>query len=167
MLSSFTWIDWAIVTVIIASAVISLGRGLVKEVMSLASWGIALLVAWRLGTPMSSYLEGYIETPSVRIITASVALFIVTLMIGALISRALSGLIKVTGLGGLDRLLGIVFGAARGALLASILVGMLSVSPLAEDSAWQNSTLLPNFLQLSDWAKRQASEILQSQQIQL
>ena len=98
MLSSFTWIDWAIIVIIAVSAFISVGRGLVKEVMSLASWGLALLVAWRLGTPLSSYLEGYIETPSVRIIAASVA-FIVTLMVGALISRAMSGLIKITGLG--------------------------------------------------------------------
>ena len=38
----FTWIDWVVVTVVSASIILSVVRGLVKEVASLAVWVVAV-----------------------------------------------------------------------------------------------------------------------------
>ena len=86
-------------------------------------------------------------------IAACIILFVVTLLVGALINFLIGELIRVTGLSGTDRFLGMVFGAARGALLVVVLVGLLSLAPVQEDVWWQQSVLLPHFLMVADWSK--------------
>lgn len=149
----FTWVDWAIIAVIGVSSLISLSRGFVKEALSLLTWIIAGAVAWMFGGALSHHLEGFIQTPSARVIAACALLFIATLMVGALVNYLLSELIRVTGLSGTDRFLGMVFGAARGGLLVVLLVGLVSLAPVQEDTWWQQSTLVPHFLLVADWSK--------------
>ena len=105
------------------------------------------------GGSLAHHFEPYIDTPSVRIIAACALLFVVTLLIGALVNFLLAQLVRATGLTGTDRLLGMVFGAARGLLLIVILVGLLSLAPVQHDSWWQQSTLIPHFLLIADWSK--------------
>ena len=47
----------------------------------------------------------------------------------------------------------VAFGAARGALLVVIAVGLLSLGPVQQDSWWQESRLVPQFLLVADWSK--------------
>lgn len=150
---TFTWVDWAFIAVIAISSLISLTRGFVKEALSLLTWIVAGVVAWMFGGALSHYLVDYIETPSVRVIAACLILFIATLMVGALINFLIGQLVRVTGLSGTDRFLGMVFGAARGALLVVVAVGLLSLMPVQEDRWWQESRLMPHFLMVADWSK--------------
>nr|WP_238936091.1 CvpA family protein [Pseudomonas weihenstephanensis] len=149
----FTWVDWAIVATIAISALISLKRGFVKEALSLCTWIIAGVVAWMFGGSLSEYLSGYIETPSARVIVGCTIMFVATLLVGAMINFLIGELIRVTGLSGTDRFLGMAFGAARGALLVVVAVGLLSLGPVQQDSWWQESRLLPQFLLVADWSK--------------
>ncbi len=150
---AFTWVDWAFIAIIVVSSLISLSRGFVKEALSLLTWIIAGAVAWMFGGALSQHLGGWIETPSARVIAACAILFIVTLLVGALINYLIGELIRVTGLSGTDRFLGMVFGAARGGLLVVVLVGLLSLAPVQEDPWWRQSVLLPHFLMVADWSK--------------
>lgn len=150
---SFNWVDALILGVIAISALISLSRGFIKEALSLVTWIVAGVIAWMFGGSLAHHFEPYIDTPSVRIIAACTLLFVVTLLIGALINFLLAQLVRATGLTGTDRLLGVVFGAARGLLLIVVLVGLLSLVPVQHDSWWQQSTLIPHFLLIADWSK--------------
>ncbi|MBM7060878.1 CvpA family protein [Pseudomonas sp. UL073] len=150
---AFTWFDWAIIAIIVVSSLISLRRGFVKEALSLVTWIVAGAVAWMFGGALAQHLADFIETPSARVIAACVLLFVVTLLVGALVNFLIGELIRVTGLDGTDRFLGMVFGAARGALLVVVAVGLLSLAPVQQDSWWQQSTLLPHFLMVADWSK--------------
>ena len=150
---AFTWVDWAIIAVIAVSSLISLRRGFFKEALSLLTWIVAGVVAWMFGGALSQHLDGFIDTPSMRVIAACAILFVVTLLVGALINFLIGELIRVTGLSGTDRFLGMVFGAARGALLVVVLVGLVSLAPVQQDQWWQQSTLLPHFLMVADWSK--------------
>ena len=150
---TFTWVDWAFVAVVVISSLISLRRGFVKEALSLVTWIIAGTVAWMFGGALSHYLAEYISTPSFRVIAACVILFVLTLLVGALVNFLIGELVRVTGLSGTDRFLGMVFGAARGGLLIVILVGLLSLAPVQQDPWWRESTLLPHFLLVADWSK--------------
>ncbi|MBJ9978486.1 CvpA family protein [Pseudomonas sp. S75] len=150
---SFTWVDWAIVAVIAISSLISLKRGFVKEALSLLIWIVAGAVAWMFGGSLSQYLEGYIQTPSARVIAGCTILFIATLLVGAMINFLIGELIRVTGLSGTDRFLGMAFGAARGGLLVVVAVGLLSLGPVQQDAWWQESRLIPQFLLVADWSK--------------
>ena len=149
----FTPVDWAILGIVVISALISLKRGFVKEALSLVTWIIAGVVAWMFGAGLSVYLVNYIETPSFRVIAACTILFVATLLVGAMINFLIGELIRVTGLSGTDRFLGMVFGAARGGLLVVVAVGLLSLGPVQQDQWWQQSKLLPQFVMVADWSK--------------
>ena len=149
----FTWVDWAIVAIIAISALISLSRGFVKEALSLVTWIIAGAVAWMFGGSLSEYLAGYIQTPSARVIAGCAIMFVATLIVGAMINYLIGELVRVTGLSGTDRFLGMAFGAARGVLLVVVAVGLLSLGPVQQDGWWQQSQLVPKFLLVADWSK--------------
>ncbi|NBA94241.1 CvpA family protein [Pseudomonas sp. R5(2019)] len=150
---AFTWVDWAIIAIIAISCLISLKRGFVKEALSLLTWIIAGAVAWMFGGSLSQYLESYIQTPSARIIAGCAILFVATLLVGAMVNFLIGELIRVTGLSGTDRFLGMAFGAARGGLLVVVAAGLLSLGPVQQDPWWQESRLLPRFLLVADWSK--------------
>lgn len=150
---SFNWVDALILAVILISSLISLSRGFVKEALSLVTWIVAGAIAWMFGGSLAHHFQPYIDTPSVRVIAACGLLFLVTLLVGALVNYLLTQLIRATGLTGTDRLLGMVFGAARGLLLVVILVGLLSLAPVQHDIWWKQSTLIPHFLLIADWSK--------------
>lgn len=80
-------------------------------------------------------------------------MFVATLLVGAMVNYLIGELIRVTGLSGTDRFLGMAFGAARGALLVVVAVGLLSLGPVQQDSWWQQSRLVPQFLLVADWSK--------------
>lgn len=149
----FTLVDWAIVAIIAISALISLSRGFVKEALSLVTWIIAGAVAWMFGGSLSEYLAGYIETPSARVIAGCAIMFVATLIVGAMINYLIGELVRVTGLSGTDRFLGMAFGAARGVLLVVVAVGLLSLGPVQQDGWWKESQLVPKFLLVADWSK--------------
>ncbi|WP_417791205.1 CvpA family protein [Stutzerimonas xanthomarina] len=150
---AFTWVDWAFIAVVVISSLISLKRGFVKEALSLLTWIIAGVVAWMFGGALSHHLSEFISTPSFQVIAACAILFVMTLLVGALVNFLIGELVRVTGLSGTDRFLGMVFGAARGGLLVVVLVGLLSLAPVQQDPWWRESTLLPHFLLVADWSK--------------
>jgi membrane protein required for colicin V production len=150
---AFTWVDWAILAIIAISTLISLKRGFVKEALSLLTWIVAGAMAWMFGGSAAQYLDSYIQTPSARVIGGCAIVFVATLLVGAMINFLLGELIRVTGLSGTDRFLGMAFGAARGALLVVVAVGLLSLGPVQQDPWWQESRLLPQFLLVADWSK--------------
>ncbi|QLF91881.1 CvpA family protein [Pseudomonas sp. ABC1] len=149
----FTWVDWAIIAIIVVSSLISLSRGFVKEALSLLTWIVAGVVAWMFGGALSHHLAPFVSTPSAQVIGACIILFVLTLLLGALVNFLVGELIRVTGMSGTDRFLGMVFGAARGGLLIVVLVGLLSLAPVQEDLWWRESTLIPHFLLIADWSK--------------
>ena len=150
--------DWAIVAVIVVSSLISLKRGFVKEALSLVTWVAAFIVARLFTDNMSALLAGYISTPSARVVAAFTILFVATLFAGALINNLIGLLIKATGLSGTDRVLGMVFGIARGGVLVVVLVALLGMSPAVQDRWWQQSILIPHFAVMEQWTQNLASE---------
>lgn len=150
---SFNWLDGVIFAILGISAVISLMRGFVKEALSLVTWAIAGFVAWMFGGGLAIYLEPYIATPSLRVMSAMGLLFLLTLILGGLVNYLLGQLVRATGMAGTDRFLGMFFGLARGALLVVVAVGILSLSPVVHDAWWRESVLVPHFVLVADWSK--------------
>jgi len=147
------WIDYAIIGLISISLIIGLFRGLIREAFALFTWGLATWIGFTFSLPFATFLENSISLPNARIATAFVVLFVLTLIVGAIISKLLSMLISKTGLTGTDRLAGLVFGIARGVLLIIILVMLAGLTPAPESSWWQKSQLIPHFQILAVWLK--------------
>ncbi|MCK9608112.1 MAG: CvpA family protein [Methylomonas sp.] len=147
------WVDYAISGLILVSAVIGLLRGFIKEAFALTIWVVAIWVGMYYSRDFAVLLQSTISYPSARIAAAFGLLFFMTLLLGALISFILNQLIEKTGLTGSDRILGILFGVLRGAVLVSVLVMLGGITPLPEDPWWQQSLLIPPFQSLAVWLK--------------
>jgi len=132
------------------STLISIKRGFVKEALSLVTWVMAFIVARLFGTQLSVLLVEYIVSPSMRLMVAFALLFVVTLIVGAMISHLIGELVRLTGLSGTDRLFGMVFGLARGLLILVIGISLIRLTPLTDDGWWQESLLIPEILQIEE-----------------
>jgi membrane protein required for colicin V production len=156
------WADWAIVGIFSLSCLIGLIRGFVREALSLIIWVAAVLVAKIFGGQLEVLLVNQIETPSVRLMTAYAVLFIATLLLGAMVSYLIGALVRATGLSGTDRLLGMVFGAARAFIIVMALLILLpGFIPLKDDEWWQQSQLIPHFLTCEEWVRAAYEQISQ------
>lgn len=147
------WIDYVLIGVIAISALISLVRGFFKEALSLITWIAAFFVAKIYHAHLATLLIDYVSAPSLRLVIAFAAIFIVTLILGGLINHALSQLIQRTGLTGTDRALGMIFGALRGVAIVILLVLAAGATPMPQDSWWQQSILIEHFQKLAIWAR--------------
>lgn len=157
---SLMWLDWLLVAIVALSALISLKRGFVKESLSLLIWFAAFVIALVFHHQAALHLEPYIESPSLRKSAAVLLLFISSLLLGSLLLFIIHKLIAVTGLSGLDRLLGVVFGALRGVIVVVLLLMLAQlILPVTEEQWWQRSVLVPHFLLLEDWVRAVSDEI--------
>lgn len=156
----FNWADWCIVMVVGLSALISIVRGFVKEALSLLVWVLAFVVAFYFSDRLAVLLANAVETPSLRYLAAFALLFICTLIIGSLINYAISKLVAISGLSGMDRLLGMMFGVCRGVLIVLlILIFIPKIAPVQQDPWWQQSKLVPRILVLENWSRETAATV--------
>ena len=156
----FNWADWAIVALVAVSTLVSLKRGFVKEAMSLAVWSLAILVALMFSSRVEAMLGDAISVPSLRYMAAFAILFFAVLIVGGLVNYLISELVKLTGLTGTDRVLGMVFGFVRGVILVLVtLIFLPGIIPVSEDPWFQQSQLIPKVLMLEDWARLTAQQL--------
>ena len=148
------WVDILIIGVIALSAIISLIRGFVQEAFSLATWIAAFCVAWFFFRPLAAQLEPWIEVQSIRLGVAYGLLLLAVLLLGGILNRFLKMLVDTTGLNGTDRLIGVFFGAARGALVVAILVLLAGLTAFPGDAWWHESSLIPYFQEMALWLKQ-------------
>lgn len=145
------WIDYLIIALIGFSALISLIRGFVREVLSLLIWGCAFFVASHFYSYLAVYFTRF-EDALVRNGIAIIILFIVTLIIGLIGHYVLSSLVEKTGLSGTDRVLGICFGALRGMLIvAAILFFLDTFTGFSQSTDWKQSQIAPLFSYFIKW----------------
>jgi membrane protein required for colicin V production len=134
-----TWLDLAVLGVMAISMAWGIWRGLVHEVISLAAWVIAFLVANLFAAPLASLLPASAPRPEWHVLAAFVGIFLVTLTITTLVGVALSRLAKKAGLGGLDRTLGGLFGLARGWLIVLAFALLAGLTQLPLHPVWKES----------------------------
>lgn len=152
------WIDVAIIALIVLSAVLSLFRGFVKEALALASWLVALWVSMIFYEDLAVVLSQWIAEPSIQNIAAFSILFICVLLVGALVNYLTGKLVVKTGLAVTDRMLGVVFGVARGIVIVAILVLFAGLTPMPQDSWWQSSQLIGYFQEFAMWMREYLPE---------
>ena len=147
------WADYLIVIIIALSMLIGLWRGLLREVISLATWIAAFAIAFLFAEDGATHLMPYIDVPSLRAAAAFGGLFLATLLLGGLVGILASYLVDYTGLTGTDRVLGMVFGLGRGAIMIAILVLAAGLTPMPRDPWWQQSLLVPHFQDTALWLR--------------
>lgn len=144
--------DWVILGFIALSVLIGLVRGLVVEVLSIAIWAVAVVLAIQHGEAVSHLFAEAVELPSVRLALGYGLVFFGTTIVGALALWLTRQLVAGSGLGGTDRLLGAGFGLIRGVLLVVVVLTLARVTPLPRDPWWQESRTIPTFVAMGERA---------------
>lgn len=148
-----TWVDIAILAIIVVSAVVSLLRGFVREALSLATWVLAFWIGFGFSGSLAVYFAEWISIPSLQMAAAFAVLFLATLALGAWLNYLVYKIVEKTGLSGTDRIIGVAFGAARGVLVVVVLVLLAGLTPLPGDPWWGQSRLLGSFETMALWVR--------------
>jgi membrane protein required for colicin V production len=153
------WVDWTSLAIIVVSTLWSLKRGFVKEALSLASWVVAFFVSISFSARFSAQLADFITPDTLRYVIAYVVLFAASLMLASLLSTVLEEVIRFSGLSNADRILGTVFGCARGFVVVLVLMFILRGTLTEEQQRpLQQSQLLPHLAVVEEWARDNFSD---------
>jgi membrane protein required for colicin V production len=145
------WTDGIILALLGLSLLIGLMRGLIAELLSLVVWIAAFWVASVFGPTVGELFRNTLSLPMARMALGYGICFFGILLLGALVRFATRRLLWSTGLTGIDRLLGLVFGFLRGVLVVTLMVFLVGLTGLTRESWWQQSVLLPQFQGAAAW----------------
>ncbi|MEZ5912821.1 MAG: CvpA family protein [Paracoccaceae bacterium] len=126
-MEGFTIIDAVVAAVIVLSAILAYSRGLVREVMAIAGWVAAAVLAY-LFAPKAVPLIKEIpilgdflrDSCELSLIAAFAAVFAVALVVMSLFTPIFSSAVQRSAIGGVDQGLGFLFGVLRGVLLVAV-----------------------------------------------
>ncbi|MGI4847803.1 MAG: CvpA family protein [Janthinobacterium lividum] len=134
-----TIFDYLVLFVMVCSVIISMLRGLIKEVLSLLGWVIALVVANAYGEALGTMLPDFLPGELTRLIVAFVVLFIGTRILVGLLASALEAVVKASGLTTVDRGLGALFGVARGLVIVLTAVLLCGMTAVPQQEFWKQA----------------------------
>jgi membrane protein required for colicin V production len=133
-------LDWVFATVLAASFLLGVWRGLVYEVLSVASWIAAFLLAQWLAPEAAARLPMGTAAEPLRYAAGFVAVFIAVVFAGGLLAWLTKKLVEAVGLRPIDRVLGGAFGLVRGLVLLLAAAVVMNMTPLKNALWWTRST---------------------------
>ena len=126
-MEGFTIVDGVVALVIVVSAILAYSRGFVREIMSIAGWIVAAVLAYVLA-PKAEPLVREIpilgdflgDSCELAIVAAFAVVFALSLVIVSIFAPLFSSAVQRSALGGIDQGLGFLFGVARGLVLVAV-----------------------------------------------
>lgn len=115
-------LDGVVIAVVFISAVLAMFRGFVREVLSIAAWVAAAVLAYMFYEQALPYVSEYVDNRTIAVGISAAGIFLVSLIVVSLITMKISDFVMDSPVGAVDRLVGFVFGAARGLLLVVVAV---------------------------------------------
>lgn len=133
-------LDWVFIAVLLLSLLVGILRGLVYEVLSLASWVAAFFLAQWFAPDLAARLPMAGATEVVRYAVAFALVFIAAVFAASLLTWLVSKLFQAAGLRPADRALGAVFGLLRGVVVLLAAAVLVAMTPMKADPWWTGST---------------------------
>ena len=144
-------IDILIVLALTISIVIGLVRGFVKEAISITALLLAIWAALSFGPSVGEISDSWISSKELQTWFGRVLVFTLILALGGLLGWAISKLVRLSVLSGVDRLVGAIFGAVRGILFVALFVLAGEYAGFSNDNWWKRSKLIPHFELVAEW----------------
>ena len=126
-MEGFTIIDGVVAAVVIISALLAYSRGLVREVMAIAGWVAAAVLAFLFAPTVEPMVreipvvgEFVAESCELSMIGGFAIVFAISLIVVSLFTPLFSSIVQRSAAGGVDQGLGFLFGVARGILLVAL-----------------------------------------------
>jgi membrane protein required for colicin V production len=150
-----TAFDVIVIAVVALSLLMGLARGMIRELVAIASWVAALAVAFYAFDQVRPLVRGFVTPPLLADVIAGGGIFLVALIVFKILGAMLAGGVEAIGLGFVDRLGGLAFGLARGAFLvcAGYLIATMLMRP-EELPVWvKEGRLRPQVAEGAAWLR--------------
>jgi len=154
-------IDIIIAVALGLSIVVGIVRGFVKEAISVAALLIAIWAALYFGPAVGNVSSSWLSSEELQMWFGRILVFAIILSVGGLLGWGLSKLVRMSVLGGMDRMLGSLFGAARGVLLLAVFIIGGQFAGFDNDDWWLQSRLIRHAEVVADWIKVMAPKGLE------
>lgn len=135
--------DYLLIAAVALSAIVGAVRGFLREAIALGAWLVALFVAWHFSDLIEPHLGGLLSASYVRPWAARVIIVALILLIGAGLGAVIGHYVRLSIFSGMDRFLGLLFGAARGVVLIGVFVILGQLLKLDGEVWWRHSMLIP------------------------
>jgi membrane protein required for colicin V production len=135
--------DYVIIAAILISAIAGTARGFLRESIAVATWLIALFLAWHFSDLVAPHLGGLLAASDVRPWAARVIIVVLVLLVGTAAGALLAHYVRLSIFSGMDRLLGFGFGLLRGVVLLGVFVILGQLLQLQGEHWWRRSMLIP------------------------
>ncbi len=132
--SEWTLVDFIFAAIILFSTGFALIKGFAREIIRLSALIGGFFLASFYYPVVSGWLTGIVSTEVAAGLISFIAIFISSLLIGAVVMFFINRFLKMTSLQWIDRLLGAVFGLVRGWAVASIMALALVAFPVYQDT---------------------------------
>lgn len=142
--------DLVIVVIFAVSCLIGIYRGILREMITLFTWAIAIVLAFIYGKVVGQ-LFSFVDSDSLKKILGSISVFVTVVVLGIIIKYFVfrsKGVGKPSGFG---RLLGAMFGAARAGVIIVLAMLFLTTAKVEGDKLYQGSMLIPKFNNIVDY----------------
>ncbi len=158
-----TLTDGVLGGVLLLSLVVGAWRGLVHELMSLAGWVAAFLLAQWLAEDVAHWLPVWRDAAAqVRYALSFVLVFVAGMFAAALLSWLLGKVVATAGLRPVDRSLGGIFGLVRGMVILLVLAVVVHLLGMRAQPWWLESSVTPMLELLLTGLKPALPEVLQA-----
>jgi membrane protein required for colicin V production len=147
-------IDLVLLCVLAASALLGLFRGFVGTIASLVAWIGAGWCAFHYGAELAFWFADDGQPGATELLAGYAMAFIGVLLLVGLVGWLARKALQSVGLTGVDRVLGLGLGLARGLLVACMLVLLMAFSGLPQEPAWPQSRAVTVLLPGAQWMAR-------------
>jgi membrane protein required for colicin V production len=110
-------IDLTYLVVTILSLIKCYKKGFVLSILSMVKWLVAFIITLMIFPRVKPYLKDIIDNEYILDIGLGLAIFIIVIFLVLMINKAISKVIKYTGIGSLDTAFGFFFGFVRGYII--------------------------------------------------
>ena len=133
-----TWVDYAILAIFCLSILVGVLRGLVRELIAIVGWVLAIALATTFSGQVAELLSERLG-PTASSVAAFLGIFVVVWMLSGVVGFVLSRAVKAVGLAWTDRMMGSLFGLIRGAIIVIALAVVAGLTALPRTVAWRDA----------------------------
>lgn len=132
--------------------IVSMVRGVISEAASLITWVVAFIAAKSFADPFAKIALKSFEPHGLAVVVAFIIIFFAAWLLQHFLRSLLTAAVSAIGLGSVNRLLGGVFGAAKGILIVTLAVLVCSFTDLPKTDGWHRSVSAYYFESLAKMA---------------
>ena len=165
-LDQIIWVDAVVIATLVLSFGLGIFRGIMREILSLTSWIVAIWLAYLFGDNLAIVIVPWIESERLSSLIGYLVVFVAVLVLLSLIVALLFKLFRVTGFSGTDRFLGGLFGCLRGVVIVAVLLFIAEWTPAAGQTWFRESQIVPYFEGPLTWFKSKVVDQLNIESFQ-